>query len=54
MTNRPQSPETSNTGNTSQPTMESPQSFTNDWRDYNCTTWHLEPTVRYGRIKMFK
>ncbi|XP_060850802.1 bridge-like lipid transfer protein family member 1 isoform X1 [Rhopalosiphum padi] len=46
MTNRPQSPETSNTGNTSQPTMESPQSFTNDWRDYNCTTWHLEPTVR--------
>lgn len=20
--------------------------FTKDWRDYNCKTWHLEPTVR--------
>lgn len=47
MNNRPQSPETSNTRNmTSQSATESPQSFTNDWRDYNCPTWHLEPTVR--------
>lgn len=47
MTNRPQSPETSsNTKSVRQPTTELPQSFTNDWRDYNCTTWHLEPTVR--------
>lgn len=20
--------------------------FARDWRDYNCKTWHLEPTVR--------
>lgn len=20
--------------------------FSKDWRDYNCKTWHLEPTVR--------
>lgn len=20
--------------------------FAKDWRDYNCKTWHLEPTVR--------
>lgn len=20
--------------------------FTKDWRDFNCKTWHLEPTVR--------
>lgn len=46
MNHRPQSPETSTTRNANQPTMESPQSFTNDWRDYNCPTWHLEPTVR--------
>ncbi|XP_025405724.1 uncharacterized protein KIAA1109 isoform X4 [Sipha flava] len=46
MANRPQSPDTSNSGNSSLPTMETHQSFTNDWRDYNCTTWHLEPTVR--------
>lgn len=19
-----------------------------DWREYECKTWHLEPTVRYG------
>lgn len=46
MNNRPQSPNTSNTINMRQPTTELSQSFTNDWRDYNCTTWHLEPTVR--------
>jgi len=46
MTNRPQSPDTSNASSTNEPTTELSQSFSNDWRDYNCTTWHLEPTVR--------
>lgn len=27
--------------------------FTKDWRDFNCKTWHLEPTVRYDIISLF-
>lgn len=26
--------------------------FTKDWRNYHCTTWHLEPTVRYCILKI--
>lgn len=23
-----------------------------DWRNYECKTWHLEPTVRYACVRI--
>lgn len=35
--------------NKNEPTLDQMdlETFMKDWRHFDCTTWHLEPTVRY-------